>query len=209
MNCDICDTHFDPEYCCPDCYAEWVEENKMHEKEEDLFTVAATGSRSLQTATPAVKKAVWEYLIAQFTTLKEKYGKNLRVMSGIAEGFDKAFALAALSLDIRVIAVIPNRGYGAYYWGRNSLTGLDKLAEFNSILERCEEVVYVMEDVHNTKDLYLDRDNKKVHSNFVRNEYMVEHADAFYVYDKTSRGTSHCFKHITKAELPYKEVPMA
>lgn len=174
-----------------------------------LFTVACTGSRSLQTAAPAIKKAVWEYLIKQLTELKEKYGENLRVMSGMAEGFDKAFALAALSLGIKVIAVIPNRGYGAYYWGRNSLTGTDKLGEFHSILDRCEEVIYIMEDVYNTRGLYLTREGVKTHSNFIRNEYMVEHADAFYVYDKTSRGTSHCFKRITDAELPYKEVPVA
>lgn len=176
---------------------------------EELFIVAGTGSRSLQNATPAEKQAVFAYLVLQLTALKEKYGDNLRVMSGLAEGFDKALMVAAISLNIKVIAAIPNKGYGKYYWGRKSLTGTNRLEEFNDLLEQADEVVYVAEDVYDTRDIYITRDGKKVHTNFVRNEYMVEKANAFYVYDPSSAGTKHAFQLIRKACKAYKLVPMS
>lgn len=197
--CDICEAMavVGGETVCDQC----KEEDIM---EEGLFVVAGTGSRSLQTATPAAKKAVMEYLTQQFTSLKEKYGDNLRIMTGMAEGFDTAMARVALNLDIKYIAVIPNKGYGRYYWMNNSVTGTNRYREFTDYLSNADEVVYVMEDVHRSNDLYLNG----VHSNFVRNDYMVECANAFYVYDPKSRGTAHCFDLIKKAELPYKLVPV-
>lgn len=176
---------------------------------EELFIVAGTGSRSLQNATPAEKQAVFAYLVLQLTALKEKYGDNLRVMTGMAEGFDKALMVAAISLDIKVIAAIPNKGYGKYYWGRKSLTGTNRLEEFSNLLEQADKVVYVAEEVYDTRDIYIKIDGKKVHSNFVRNEYMVEQANAFYVYDPSSSGTKHAFKLIRDARKPYKLVPVS
>lgn len=180
----------------------------MEHLSTNLFIVAGTGSRSLQNATPAEKQAVFAYLVLQLTALKDKYGDNLRVMTGMAEGFDKALMVAAISLNIKVIAAIPNKGYGKYYWGRKSLTGTNRLEEFNNLLEQADEVVYVAEDVYGTRDIYITRDGKKVHTNFVRNEYMVEKADAFYVYDPSSAGTRHAFKLIRDARKPHKLVPV-
>lgn len=165
------------------------------------FIVAGTGSRSLQKASKEDKEQVMATITNELNRLKEKYGDRLVIMSGMAEGFDKALAMVALDLGIRLWCAIPNRGYGDYYWGRNSLTRKNMMHQFNAIVDKAEKVVYVMEDIHNvSRGLYLHGR----HSNFVRNDYMVETADAFLVWDPTSSGTKDCVASIIKASKPFK-----
>lgn len=164
------------------------------------FIVAGTGSRSIQTLNPTMKLIVKFIVLVELMRLKEKYGSRLVIMSGMAEGFDKLLALCAIELDIRLICAVPNKGYADYYWGRNSMTGQNRMDEFNAILAKAEKVVYVMEDVHNTTNLYLNGR----HSNFIRNDYMVEQGNAFLVWDPSSRGTADAFASIRRVGKPYK-----
>jgi len=171
------------------------------------FVVAGTGSRSLQSSDLKVKQAVCEQIRLNLLDLYAKWGSDLIVMSGMAEGFDKALAVVAMQMRLPLWCAIPNKGYSRYYWGKKSLTGKDQCYEFDAILHYAMHITYVMEDIHNTDSLYLNG----LHSNFVRNNYMVEQAEYFLVYNPESAGTRQCLSQIKKANKPYKilEVPNA
>jgi hypothetical protein len=162
--------------------------------------VAGTGSRSLQVADNATKRYALDAVTLRLRERLSVHGDRLVVMSGMAEGFDSALALAGLKLGIRVWAVVPNRGYGPYSWGEHSTTGTPRLPAFQAILDQSWKVTYVMEDVHRTELLYLNG----VHANFVRNDFMVEQAHEFLVWDPRSKGTAHCFAAIKRAGKPYE-----
>src|SRR5690606_37267020 len=113
--------------------------------------------------------------------------------------FDKALAKAALDLGIRLWCCVPTRSYGAYYWGRNSLTGQPCYNEFKEITDSAERVEYTTEHYgFNDRSLYgniATGENSKFrgrglsHMNFIRNSRMVELADEFVVWDPSSSGT--------------------
>ena len=164
------------------------------------FVVAGTGSRNLQTASVEDKKAAHGIVTAELNRLRDKYGDDLIIMSGMAEGFDKLLAIVAIELGIKLWCVIPNKGYGSYYWGQKSLTGKNQLKQFNELVNKAEHVTYVDKVTPGMQGLY--RDGK--HVNFIRNEFMVFSAHAFLIWDPSTRGTAHCFAEIRKAGKPYK-----
>lgn len=146
------------------------------------LVVAGTGSRSLQLEPNTVKWAVYENVLDKLRELQPN-----SVISGMAEGFDTCIARAALDLNIELVAAVPNKGYGAYYWKHNSVTGQDRYEDYIKLLNAANRVVYVT-----GSQLYV----AGLHSNFVRNNWMVDHANHFLVYDPKSRGTAHCFKQL-------------
>lgn len=164
------------------------------------FTVAGTGSRNLQTASFEDKKAAHGIVTAELIRLRDKYGDDLIIMSGMAEGFDKLLAIVAMELGITLWCVIPNKGYASYYWGKKSLTGKDQMDKFLEILDYAKHVTYVDAVTPGLQGLY--RDGK--HINYIRNDFMVFSAHAFLVWDPSTRGTAHCFAEIRKAGKPYK-----
>src|SRR5690606_5647792 len=135
----------------------------------------------------------------KFAELSNIHGDALVVMSGMAEGFDKCLAIAALNMGIRLWCAIPNKGYSDYYWKRHSLTGEDQSGTFFDIIRKAWRITYVMEEVHNVSAITL---NGK-HSNFWRNDFMVEKADEFLVYDIPTPGTQQCFKTIKASGKPF------
>jgi hypothetical protein len=147
--------------------------------EELLMVVAGTGSRSLITNMSTLRK-IQEDLAEKM--LKEGVE---RVISGMAEGFDECIAMAAIDAGVPFIAAVPNKGYGQYYWGANSLTRRNRLLEFNQLLDRADEVVYICDGIYQNGR----------HANFVRNEWMADHADRVWVYNPTSVGTAHCYQY--------------
>lgn len=164
------------------------------------YIIAGSGTRKLQQASAEIKKGVLAELTEILANAKEEHGEELMVMSGMAEGFDKALALVALHLEIPLWAVIPTKSYGKWYWGSHSLTGEDRIHEFDSYIGMSTKVTYVMEDIHNvTSGLWL---NGK-HANFIRNDYMVEKADFFLVYDPSTPGTGNALASIKKAKKPF------
>lgn len=168
------------------------------------YVVAGTGSRSLLTAPAETRMAARDVLTVELEAQRREHG-DLVVMSGGAEGFDELVAVVALDLGLPLWLALPNRGYSAHYWGRNSATGRDRLPEFVRTAEQAWKVTYVMEEIHNVRGLYLDG----VHSNFVRNDWMVTGkddwpgADEFLVWNPTSKGTAHCLAGIKRAGKPY------
>lgn len=162
--------------------------------------VAGTGARELQVVDVFTKERVVGHIDEQLHVRKEEHGDNLIVMSGMAEGFDKALALRALALNIKLWCAIPNKGYANYYWRDHSLTGMNMINEFNNIIDRAWRVTYVMEDIHGLDNqLYLGGR----HSNFLRNDFMVEQATEFLVWDPQSRGTRDCLASIREAGKRY------
>lgn len=165
-----------------------------------MFTVAGTGPRSLQTASTEDKKAAYSIVAAELIRLQAKYGEDLVIMSGMAEGFDKLLATVAIDLGIPLYCAIPSRNYGSYYWGQKSATGTNQFPKFQEIVNSAKHVTYVDKITPGMQGLY--RDGK--HINFIRNEFMVFTADAFLVWDATSPGTRNCIKLVVDSGKPYK-----
>lgn len=82
------------------------------------WVAAGTGPCALQDWPPAEKHRAYRLIVAAVDDLRRQHGDRLVVMSGMALGFDKALAVAALQLGVPLWCAIPNRGYGRYYWGR-------------------------------------------------------------------------------------------
>lgn len=165
----------------------------------DVYVVAGTGPRRLQLASLPVKRAAVDAVAGRLSEVEAAVEGRLVVMSGMAEGFDACVALTTLRAGLRLWCAVPNRGYGAYYWGEHSVTGRDRRAEFDDILDRAWKVTYVMEDVHGRLGLRLDGE----HANYVRNRWMVAQANEFVVWDPTTPGTEHCLAAVRAAGLPY------
>lgn len=152
--------------------------------------IAGTGSRSFG-ADPR-RDQIIEELIAY---LREPQNATALVISGGATGWDAWVAWAALQARLPYVLCIPNRGYGDYYWRRAGIG--DK---WDEMCRRAAAIEYTMEEVYHTNGLHLDG----LHSNFVRNNRMVELANEFVVYNPTSSGTRHCVRAIEAAEKPYR-----
>lgn len=168
----------------------------------DEYVVAGTGSRRVQVADNAAKRQAWDLAVDRLQSALSVH-PDLTVMSGGAEGWDYCLARAALTLRIPLWLALPNRGYGRHFWGRASVTKTDRYDEFRHLVAQATKVTYVMEEIHGTSQLYLNG----VHSNFVRNTWMVRGgrdgfvgADDFLVWnDPISGGTKHCIDEIKKA----------
>lgn len=158
------------------------------------FVLAGTGSRSLRTADRSVQVAAMDLVTERVAALVLEHDERLVVMSGGAEGFDELLARVALRLGVRLWLALPNRGYIAHYWGRASLLERDRTEEFAQIAAAAWKTTHVMEQIHGTSALKVDG----LHANFWRNEFMVERADDFVVWNPESTGTAHCVKAIKR-----------
>lgn len=150
------------------------------------FIIAGTGSRELVKDKEQWTK-VFTYLVHLLNGAKEKHGDNLLVVSGMAEGFDEALAKAAFVTNTALLAAIPNKGYSKYYWQNNSATGNDRMEEFQELAKYADKtggVHYVCNGIYGA-------DGR--HSNFHRNEWMVDQANIVWVYNPTTRGTAQCY----------------
>lgn len=135
-----------------------------------------------------------------FTALKKRVTflqglhPKLVLISGMAEGWDEAICWAGLDLGVPYIAMVPNQGYGKYYWGKNSLTGKDRYEVFESLLKRARQVLY------GPAGLYRIVDGRRVHSNIARNQDMVDVCHEALVYNPTrSPGTQDAVRRLTAA----------
>ena len=160
--------------------------------------IAGTGSRSLLTEDKDKRSHILDLTKEALNNIG-----NPEIMSGMAEGFDECIAKAAVDLELPLHLVVPNYGYGMYYWGKNSLLKKDRFDTFKAYLAYASEngsIEYVIEDVHNTSGIYVNG----IHSNFLRNSRMVERADHFLIYNEKSTGTKDCFNKILKSKKPYQ-----
>jgi uncharacterized phage-like protein YoqJ len=157
------------------------------DKEEDYFIVGS-GTRSIWGDGDKMKQ-IHDNLVEVLLRAKDVHGDNLVVMAGGATGFDYVIARAAITAEVRLQLAIPNETYISYYWNKQA-HHMDKLIEY------AEKVVYVTGRRYGAK------------SNFDRNKYMVDRADQVWVYDKTSRGTSHAYDYAVKKGVRIWLVPV-
>lgn len=154
--------------------------------------LAGTGPRSCRPTPELVRR------LDAIVEARAEVG-GLVIISGMAEGFDELLARRAIALGVPFIAAVPNRGYGAYYWSAaHSRDGKDRLDEFNELLAAAAEVCYVCRGVY----------EGRLHSNFVRNQWMVDHSDELVVRRESGKGggTADCFRRATEAKRPWVEV---
>jgi len=156
------------------------------------FHIAGTGSREL-VLDKNKYVIVLDHLTGLLSKAKDEYGHRLIVISGMAEGFDEALAVAAITVDVPFVAAIPNKTYIEYYWGKTSMLKRNRTNEAQDIVSKALEVVYVCSGIYGP-------DGR--HSNFHRNEWMVDHADAVWVYNPTTKGTKQCYGYATKLNKP-------
>ena len=165
-----------------------------------MLYIAGTGTRQIQLMAASDKQKVIDTIIEQLDIWAELYGQaggegRVTVISGMAEGFDAAMAAAAIKASVPLWCYVPNRGYGNYYWGSHSLTGQNRLAKFNEILEYAEKVEYTNERLGvPAGKLY----HGGVHLNFLRNQAMVDDATHLFGWvdgDKEpDGGTADCVR---------------
>lgn len=161
------------------------------------YRIMGTGSRSLVVNPRRLE--VFERLeshVIELCTELEVLGFEPRIVSGMAEGFDEALAVVAINHNIPLDIYLPNEGYGAYYWGRKSLTGENRMDRFDRLCSR-GTVFYT------AHTLYVNGR----HSNFVRNDAMVEVADHALVYDAGTPGTRDAVKTIQAKGIPMEVFP--
>lgn len=168
----------------------------------ESFILAGSGTRSLATASEREQQATTEAITLRVGELEAVHGQNLIVMSGMAEGFDALLAEVALRKGIRLWCAVPHKNYGPFYWGSLSRTGEDRTQAFNGYLKAAWHVTFIMEDVFQTKGIQF----RGRHSNFWRNDFMVEKAHDFVVQGGLSghltmtRGSAHCVQAIKNAK---------
>ncbi len=158
--------------------------------------IAATGSRSSRVTSSLVAK------LDAF--LKERSAKHdLKVLSGMAEGWDELVARRCIALGVAFVAALPNPGYGAYYWSaEHSRSGSDRLAELDEILSAAVEVRHVCQGVYGLLG------GRRAHSNLVRNQWLVDAADELVAHREPglSRGTDDCLRRALEAGKPWVEL---
>lgn len=107
-----------------------------------------------------------------------------RVLSGMALGWDMAWAEAAIALGIPTIAAVPFKGQEKM-WPKESQD------RFNTILNGCSEIVVVSEGDYKP---YLMQ---------IRNEFMVNQSDkVIALWDGTAGGTGNCIRYANKVCKP-------
>jgi len=148
--------------------------------------IAGTGSRSL-VKNQALMAAMIELLARKIISDRVDY-----VISGMAEGFDEALAKAAILTRTDWLAAIPNAGYGQYYWGQTSQTGKNRMLEFEELVNQSTDTQYICDGIY----------SKGRHSNFIRNEWMMDSANKVWAFNPTSRGTAHAYKYCMDHNIP-------
>lgn len=151
------------------------------------FVLSGTGSRSL--AVNGEWDLVKAWLVQYLEKGKKKFGSELHILSGGAEGFDECLFWAGKEVGLYSILALPNPGYLAYYYAAaHTMSGRDRLGDAKRMKEAADQIVHVCQSV------YVGGK----HANFIRNEYMVAHSNHMLVYQPTSSGTRHCLEEIKR-----------
>lgn len=151
-----------------------------------MYYVMGTGSRKM--VLQRDRAEIYALLEYKIMLLADDY-PDIHLISGMAEGWDEAIAKVGMRRNIPYSCYIPHPTYGAYYWGRKSLTGKNRLHHFNEIVAAAADVQYICQD------LYEWHNGKRIHANFIRNDAMVERADLALAYtpeNHFSPGTNQC-----------------
>ena len=127
---------------------------------------------------------------------------NAHWLVGGAEGLDFAVMRELAAQDAKFTLCLPNEGYLGYYlpkWQRQQDVPI-----FESLASRAHKVVYVSADKY-APSRDARENGRTIHSNFVRNQYMVDWATQVVSFwtGKSTGGTVHALRY-----AQYKHVPM-
>jgi hypothetical protein len=156
--------------------------------------IMGTGSRSMITALD--RQAIYDNLEARILQLAHKY-PDLQLISGMAEGWDEAIAKVGMRNHIPYAVILPNKGYGRYYWEEHSLLGENRGKTFTQLCGNATRIEYVC------TTLYANG----LHSNFVRNQRMVDLCDMALVFNPQSSGTRDAVARLRTANKPFEVAP--
>jgi len=121
-----------------------------------------------------------EYTIKHLIT---KYGE-FTAMSGMAQGWDQAWAEAALNLGLPLIAACACQNQDSV-WHDHKVR-----VRYQDILNRASEIVVVHEGSYRSNPNCLQE----------RNEYMVDNCDVLVaLWDGSRGGTSNCIDYVDRA----------
>jgi uncharacterized phage-like protein YoqJ len=151
------------------------------------FILSGTGSRSLHGQTKLcghISEKIHNEIRTQLLT-----HPDLMIMSGGAQGFDFLLAEAAHILGIEYVFAIPNSGYVNYYWP--TMTDHQK-----AVFDGASRILTICNSLY----------QNGLHSNMVRNLFMIKHSMFMLVYNPTTPGTKHCYGEILKQNRAHKVI---
>lgn len=186
-----------------------------------MKAIMATGSRSMVTDPNA--KTIYENLKAHILHLKDlEPDHHIILITGMAEGWDEAFAKIGMREGIEYHVYLPTRDYGNYYWGQKSLTGHNRMEMFNQLVDGAARVTY-LEDIYGEPRFMRMREVDQwtiagpnyfvngiwIHANMARNQVMVDNARGgrALVYDTGSAGTRDAVSRLRTNKLDYEVYP--
>ena len=165
-------------------------EDAMKEVTNTGKIYAGSGSRSLK-LDPEMFTRVFNRLIEMIRQTKPSL-----IISGMAEGFDEALALAAMATQTPLKAMIPFKGYCNHYWGKKSLTGKNRLNECKQIVAYAQKtggVEYICSD-------WRGADGRWAMTH--RNEAMANACHKAWVYNPTTAGTKQFHDYCENKRIP-------
>ena len=156
--------------------------------------IAATGSRDFYARTDA------EQALAKLGEYVQS-NADAHWLVGGAVGWDFAVMQKVANAGLPFTLCLPNSGYVDYYWKVGRVTEQQRF-DFDSLASQAHKVVYVADSLYSmSRD--VRQPNRKIHSNNVRNQYMVDWATHLVSYwTGTSGGTKHCLEYAASKELP-------
>jgi hypothetical protein len=110
--------------------------------------------------------------------------KPIKVITGMALGWDQAVAQACVELEIPFVAAIPFRGQDSRWPGESQ-------DRYHALLNKAVEIVTVSQGGYSAQKMQ------------VRNEWMVDHCDVLLaLWDGSSGGTANCVRYAEAKKVP-------
>lgn len=186
-----------------------------------MINLVFSGARSFITEPNRVEM----YGQAEGHVLKMNDIDPIHGIIGMAEGWDEVGAKICFRNNIPYTCIIPNMGYGRYYWQQHSLLKVDRIGTFNQLVAGATQVIYLEEiygpvirggdaGVHGKLEyapgyiITLPNGNRHWQmANFLRNEEMVVRGDRGLIYKPESSGTSHAVERFKAHHKPMSIFP--
>lgn len=146
---------------------------------EDVLYIAGTGHRPHKFNCPRFDfDGLVNLLVGQLKSMD-----SAPVVSGMALGFDTAWAMAALQINRTLVCAVPFPEQASTWSAQDRFI-------YKHILEHANRVVFV--NTVYSDDVYAKR-----------NKWMVDRAIKLVaLWDGTKGGTSHCVRYATKRKVP-------
>ncbi|MBW4690039.1 MAG: DUF1273 family protein [Komarekiella atlantica HA4396-MV6] len=155
--------------------------------------IAGTGHRPEKLG--GYKDEVFTRLIALCSASLKKM-QATEVISGMALGFDQALAIAAIELEIPLVAAIPFKGQDDKWQQQDK-------ERYEDILFRAKQIVYVDKTTKYSTE-HVGYSAEKMQK---RNEYMIDNCtEVLALFDGSASGTVNCVKYAESLGKPLLNV---